>query len=302
MNELTIHAHEKLYDYLDWFRQSLEFNGFSSRRAAPIHTNEGLGVIEWKGKRVLLDWGDSAFYIPEEVADCDVFLKANLSSEIMAGMDLPDYPVEVARAGRELFEKYHDRIRPFVLGRKNTGGVFTPPQNVEKNVSVVSYSAKAVLDSDYVKQRENFYQFAYSTMGSNFLLAYPGYPGEKLSPLLGDYGTYLAFLSQGYFVLNLVGWAGSNPFRCIDACLAGSCILSDMFLADAFKDYPAVMLPGCCYTGEFDWDTTRSILEVLATNPKPIFDELYPKQLEWFRKNLSLENHCWQVLKYFIRD
>lgn len=301
MNEIRIAANELLFDYLYWFLQSLKANGFTWTRFDLKLSSDAIAVIECKNKRILIDWGDSVYFIPEEVSDCDALLKANLSSEIMSGLDLPadQHSPELAKIGRELFEKYQDRIHPFVLGRRDTGGILTPDTTTKKIAPIISQSFKPTEMTEYHLRREQFYQFAHSVLQDSFQLAYPGYSAERFYSLLARYDNYLKFLSRGYFVLNLIGWTGSQPFRCIDACLAGSCVVSDQIIADAYKDFPAIILPGGVGNGEFEWDSVRETLLYVAHDPQKVFEKLLPKQQEWFRKNLSMQNHCWQVLKYF---
>ncbi len=296
-NSLVIKDLSDTFNYTFWLRASLDRCGVSY--VVEKETSEGnFAIVETGTKRVALDWDDCVFCISERIAECDVYLKANQSTEIAEGKDLPSHPPGNFIRFRELYELHRERIVPWVLGRSNTFGFTELPEPREKAVLLATYSAGCGSNEQFGRNRENLYALLKRHLGDAFLCIYPGQNGEPLVPLMSDYGNYLDAMSRSLFALNLVGWCGSNPFRCIDASLAGSAVISDYIYVDAYKEFPRVELPGSCYSGEFDEAGVAKVLAELLAKPQKTFLALWERQKAWFERHLDLRVNCQQLTRW----
>jgi len=115
---------------------------------------------------------------------------------------------------------------------------------------------------------------------------------QRISPYmvecrdLMNFRNYCEFLSGAEYSLNTPGISMSQPFRCVDAVLAGSAIISTKIWTDVYKDFPCVMLPVCGYTGLGDWVGAENILRNLNNHSR---NELVFRGKEWYNKYLSAE-------------
>lgn len=113
------------------------------------------------------------------------------------------------------------------------------------------------------------------------------------------YIDYLNFISSGYFILNLSGHSGSNPFRCIDALLAGSCVISDYIYSDAFSDFPCYKIDCNVQNQYLNEDNVYKEIKYLIDNYKNIYDELITKQKEWFSNKFNYRNYIKYICKNY---
>lgn len=113
---------------------------------------------------------------------------------------------------------------------------------------------------------------------------------EHANELWGNYGLYRDFLALGKWSINIPGIHLSQPFRCIDAVLAGRTIVSTKIWVDIYKDFPCVMLPICGFTGEGDWNKAGEIIKNLNNID---VNKMYSDSVNWYTKYLSIDG-LWQ--------
>lgn len=339
--------------YASWLMESFKYNGYKivvkkNKEMKP----QNFAFLYLENKKIGLDWCDGATHIKDEIADCDLYFKANLSSEIINGIRLKgymdhDYDDFIAK-----YKKYKKIIHPWVLGRvvkydspipsclksmgkihilnkfyipfiglfgEFLGKILNRPlvspifTNVKKRTFLITFT-RGTGDTHHFfgKIRHKVYSFFKKVLKDDFDLVYIDeqkavynnflkYFLDKKKPEIEisnvNFDEYLKLLSESYFVLNLSGRVASNPFRCVDACLVNSCIISDKIYADSYKDFPCVLLPLDVQQGEFDFEKAEKILKEIVQNKEQKYNELLKKQKKWFQKYLSMENNCKQILQ-----
>ena len=104
--EIVFRTKSNNYKYASWLIESFKYNGYKVKIVLdkPLIAYN-CGVLEIQDKKIVIDWCDSAFRIYDEIKDCDLYFKANLSTELING--------EVLRG----YDKYNSKIKPWVLGR-----------------------------------------------------------------------------------------------------------------------------------------------------------------------------------------
>lgn len=291
------------FEYCSWAQAALERLGVSYQveRDATMPV-ENFSFLERRGphpRTIGLDWDDAVFSISPQIVKCDQYLKANYSSEVVAGEDLVGIEAKHFQELREQCRLHAGRIQPWVVGRRVSEAITEPIPPEEKLFFLVTYSGGAGADQHFGKNRVKIYEILRDHFSDASIVVYPGFNGEMLIPLMGNFKSYLQFLSQGYFVLNLTGWLGSNPFRCVDACLSGSCVVSERIFADAYKSFPHFPIPGNTYQDQIDEQGVITALGKLLNDLPTVFGELLPKQQLWWQENLELKRYGEKLLSWF---
>lgn len=350
--EIVFRTKSNNYKYASWLIESFKYNGYTVKIVLekPLVAHN-CGVLEIDEKKIILDWCDTAFKIYDEIESCDLYFKANLSTELINGEVLRGYDRKDFKEFIEKYNQYKSKIKPWVLGRvvkydsplpsfiksfgkihiinkfyipfigilgEKLGELFNRPIvhefcNEEKKYSLTTYTRGTGESKHFfAKNRHVCYRILKRILGAKFNLVYIEeenavymnfwkYLLDRKDPLIEvtnvNFDEYLKLLSQSKFILNVSGIKGSNPFRCVDACLSNCCVISDKIYADSYKSFPRIDLPLNVQQGEYDRERTKEILVDLMNREDEIYNDLLKKQKEWFEKHLSMKNNCKQILR-----
>jgi hypothetical protein len=319
----------RFYDYSTWIRKSLEKNGYKVRLVRK-NMNHNSALIEFENKKIIVDFSDYSWILNPLISQVDEYYSANISDEIIKEFDIKEVNKKEFTKFRAQYKKYSHKIKPLVIGRnvkKQTRYTKCIPSSFLKNKNIMllisliehklsnkdlvnfsvinepkqyllgTFSAGCGDNSFFGKNRQKIYKIIEEELGTEFVHITPEYKDKKKYNLIRyDYSEYLKFLSSCKFVLNLSGLGGSNPFRCVDACLSNSCILSDKIYANSYKSFPRIEIPVDVQKGKIDLKKLRLTLKDLKKNQDKYYKTLIIKQKKWFEKNLSIENNCNQIL------
>eukprot|EP00742_Colponemidia_sp_Colp-10_P007982 GILJ01008613.1.p1 GENE.GILJ01008613.1~~GILJ01008613.1.p1 ORF type:complete len:198 (-),score=23.06 GILJ01008613.1:849-1442(-) len=126
------------------------------------------------------------------------------------------------------------------------------------------------------------------------------YSSIKLNGLdVEDHDVYLDFISQGWFILNLSGLHGSQPFRVQDACVTDTAIVSDHIYVDSIRNgLPLYSIPVDVQRGSINETALATAMDILARDHLKIYRDLIPLQRAWCHMYFSKVGFIHQILRH----
>jgi len=262
---------------------------------------------------------DSDLPVEELVSAHDICVKTSLSTEILEVIKHDDisptaplfwkpYGERFERSTRERYLKSKHKYFPLVL--KKDLPLYDPRySNEEKKIVLTTQSFHTA--NNFGAERMKLYEELLRIIPDRKIFDLDiieqysqnkthRYKSDRLEGKdIYDGFVYLKFLGESYFMINLVGIAGSQPYRIHDACMARTAMISDYIYADGALSFPRYQLNSL--------DTQRSFMNVelfeqeilnLVENHKSIFNLLMPKQIEWCETYFSDITYIHHILQH----
>eukprot|EP00742_Colponemidia_sp_Colp-10_P001500 GILJ01001610.1.p1 GENE.GILJ01001610.1~~GILJ01001610.1.p1 ORF type:complete len:414 (-),score=27.20 GILJ01001610.1:1833-3074(-) len=309
-------------------RQSFAANhfqtSFSIDDSLPPWTTKG-EIFATNGTKLFtfaVDAADDCLLGPSHlpvIREVDAFFKSSLNDEISLGADTPFFNSPLRSVHLDIVAQFRPKILPFVF-QNDMRVAWNPSSSSASRTSVlVSQSLSMFSETLFGQTRTELYQVMKQLFpNDSSLLDFhvsinPDNPTTLLfrSALLHETDNiahdklmYWKFVSHGWFLLNLSGNGGSQPFRLQDACITDTALVSDHIYAIAYRSFPRFAIPADVQRGLYSPSGIRDSLKCLFQNYQQVYYFLLPLQRKWCHVYFSAVGHIHQILsrmpsKYF---
>eukprot|EP00743_Colponemidia_sp_Colp-15_P006762 GILK01007290.1.p1 GENE.GILK01007290.1~~GILK01007290.1.p1 ORF type:complete len:424 (-),score=44.49 GILK01007290.1:321-1592(-) len=253
------------------------------------------------------------------IREVDAFFKSSLNDEISLGADAPFGNSPSRAVHLDIVAEYRYKILPFVF-QNDMGVSWNPSASTESRTSVlVSQSLNMFSETLFGKTRTELYQVMKQLFPNDpsLLDFHVSINPDKQTTLLfksslldetdniaHDKLKYWKFVSHGWFLLNLSGNGGSQPFRLQDACITDTALVSDHIYAIGYRSFPRFAIPADVQRGLYSPSGINDALKCLFQNYQQVYNFLLARQRKWCHVYFSAVGHAHQILsripsKYF---
>ena len=290
-------THPNSMPYMRGFMESLQENGVQFDlfdNPTPNFVLEGVMRMKRETFRFCLETQDSTDLVdPACLMRADFYFKTARSSEWISSRseNLPLYhrlvPIPLYRPSKMLNEKEYPAKQSvlFSAGTTLTGE--------ERHTLYVSLIELAKNDSSKVD---------FHIRGGNIIESQVG-----KSMNMGDFVQYQKFLRGAYFMLNVQGIGGSQPFRLVDACSIDTPTVSEHILVDAYKSFPRYQISSHTHwkglplkkypENGMNRTALKLEMEYLFERYKDLSEEILQGQRKWC-KRLTPEMYAHHILAF----
>lgn len=268
-----------------------KFNNKDINQVIVIVNNKKKYIVDTRDRITQIEW-----HLLDQI---NIYYKCQLPMHV----SIQDIPLKMKRDyNRILKDKLSYKIKPLCMFRNIR---FPLPSKININFNIIDYFNQFRADKkdkiivSYSRGHHSIGRIKlYNFLENNFNDEFYIISNNKNSTfnyirnLQGmNYPEYINFISSGYFMLNLSGHSGSNPFRCIDAILSKTAVITDFIYSDAFADFPAYHIDCNVQMHILNEKKILEQLNLLLDDYKKISEKLIIDQEKWFNNKFNYQNY-----------